>query len=794
MKNTINLNFGWKYTPDFKQEYVDKDYNDIAWQNADIPHCNKELPYNYLDEEAYQFVSCYRKAFFAPKEYQNKRLILEFEAVANYAKVFVNGHFAFEHKGSYTAFSGDISDFVNFGTDNRIAVMVDSTERPDIPPFGGVVDYLVYGGIYREVYIYVHDGIYATKLHATPQNVLTAPQVMLDLDLNKKADNLAVEFKIYFDNKEVASQKATVNGSNITATIPIPDTKLWDTDSPNLYTAKAVFNNEEISCRFGMRECRFRRNGFFLNGKKLKIRGLNRHQSYPYVGYAMPASAQIADAVLLKEHLGVNLVRTSHYPNSKHFLNKCDEIGLLVFTEIPGWQHISKNADWRTTCLQSVQEMIVENYNHPSIIIWGVRINESGDDNELYTATNKLARELDKSRQTGGVRCIPHSKLLEDVYTFNDFVHTGKNFALTPKFVITNPKNPYLITEYNGHMFPTKTFDNEKRRQEHALRHARVVNKMYASKGTSGCVGWCMSDYNTHKDFGSGDKICYHGVTDMFRMDKLAANTYRIMQDKLPVLEISSNMEIGDNDGGQIGAIYMFTNCDEVRLYKNNVHINTFDIPAMAKKSKFRHLPCPPVELFDIIGNQLENDENFRFSPKDANKLKKILLSVKKYGTVPGIARNVIATLALFIKYKLSIEAVTSLFGKYCSSWGVKQVSYKFEGYKNGSLVIINEKGAAYSKQLAILPDSTALEQKDTYDVTRIAVKAVSQLGNLLHYDNSAVTVTTNGIVDIIGPAQFSLIGGQRAFWVKTNGAKGNAEVTVSAEGLGQQIVRLQVK
>ncbi|PKL16013.1 MAG: hypothetical protein CVV49_18520 [Spirochaetae bacterium HGW-Spirochaetae-5] len=230
----------------------------------------------------------------------------------------------------------------------------------------------------------------------------------------------------------------------------------------------------------------------------VKIRGLNRHQSYAYTGYAMPANVQSDDARILKEGLGVNLVRTSHYPQSKHFIDACDKSGLLVFTEIPGWQHVSKDEEWRKIVLQNVEEMILQNRNHPSIILWGVRINESNDDDELYEMTNNLARNLDPTRQTGGVRCFAGSRLLEDVYTYNDFNYRGNNEPLADVKKITRSKSsPYLVTEHNGHMFPTKRFDHEEKRIEHALRHFRVLNEMYGNDRISGAIGWCMSEAET---------------------------------------------------------------------------------------------------------------------------------------------------------------------------------------------------------------------------------------------------------------------------------------------------------
>lgn len=790
---TINMNFGWKYLPNFDDAMLKPNASEKDFAEVNIPHANKEIPFNNFDEESYQFVSCYRKHIVVEKALEGKRLILQFEGVANAADVYVNGQFAFAHKGGYTAFGGDIAPFVQYGLDNVIAVKVDSTERDDTPPFGGVVDYLCYGGIYREVFIYVHEQVYAQNLLVTPLDVLTAPKAKIEVVLNQAVEKFEAKVVVVdMDGNVVIAKEMLIEGAKGSVTIDMPSAKLWDIDSPNLYTATVTFGSEKIESKFGIKHCVFKRKGFYLNGKKIKLRGLNRHQAYPYVGYAMPKSCQEADVRFLKENLGLNVVRTSHYPNSKHFLNMCDELGLMVFTEIPGWQFVSKKPEWREVCLQHVQEMIMEDYNHASIILWGVRINESGDDKDLYTKTNALAHSLDKSRQTGGVRCIPQSKLLEDVYTYNDFSNNNKKSALMSKAIICG-NVPYLITEYGGHMFPTKTYDHEKRRQQHALNHARIVDKTVAKKGISGCIGWCMSDYNTHKDFGSGDKVCYHGISDMFRIEKLAAYVYKIQQDKVPVLEISSNMEIGDNDGGQVGTIYMFTNCDTVKLFKNGIQINEFDMAKERANSEFKHLPCPPVEMLDIIGDQLEKDEKYHFKKRDAKKLKIILLDVKKFGTLGGILKHLPSIAKLLLKYRLSIDGITALFGKYCSSWGEKQVSYRFVGCIKGKEVIVNEKGSIYQKKLFVKADCDNLVEDSTYDAVRIVIKATNQFDNVLPYDNSVISVTTNGIVDIIGPSTFALLGGQRAVWVKTNGKSGKAEVNFDCDGI-KQVVALQVQ
>ncbi len=334
----------------------------------------------------------------------------------------------------------------------------------------------------------------------------------------------------------------------------------------------------------------------------IKIRGLNRHQSYPYVGYAMPSRVQRKDADILKYELGLNTVRTSHYPQSTHFLDRCDEIGLLVFEEIPGWQHIG-NEEWKAVACENVREMIERDWNHPSIFLWGVRINESGDDHDFYAKSNAIARELDNTRQTGGVRCIEHSEYLEDVYTMNDFIHSGGEKILRDQKTVTGLDKhvPYLVTEFNGHMYPTKRFDNEERLIEHALRHLRVQNRAALDKNISGAIGWCAFDYNTHFDFGSGDRICYHGVMDMFRIPKFAAFIYRsqIAPNKEPVLEPLTLWSRGERNIGMITPQVVCTNCDFVELYVEGKLLGKY----YPDKENFAGMEYPPIFIHEIPGD-----------------------------------------------------------------------------------------------------------------------------------------------------------------------------------------------
>ena len=180
--------------------------------------------------------------------------------------------------------------------------------------------------------------------------------------------------------------------------LSVPDAQPWDTEHPVLHHAVAELLNaagqaiDRKQVTFGFRTAEFRADGFYLNGKKTFLRGLNRHQSYPYIGYAAPESLQREDARILQEELHCTAMRTSHYPQSQYFLDECDRRGLLVFTELPGWQHIGDD-NWKDAACEMLQEMLLQNRNHPSIILWGVRINESVDDDAVYNRTNKIAHQ-----------------------------------------------------------------------------------------------------------------------------------------------------------------------------------------------------------------------------------------------------------------------------------------------------------------------------------------------------------------------------------------------------------------
>ncbi len=790
-QSRIYMDRGWKFAGHFTEEMAKTSYEESQMSCVDIPHNVADMPLHYFDESIYQMVSCYRKHLNVPSEWKGKVLLLTFEGVAHYSKVYVNGKFVCEHACGYTAFTVDISDCVEYGSDNVIAVRVDSNETLDQPPFGFAIDYMTYGGIYRDVYLEVKEPSYILR---------TALRTKLidryEKDGRRFCRKGAVIAKVYTKgtgsgHSMVCSvRKKGTEGFSLPVdadaadgytdiTVRLDDVELWDPENPALYELKTELRDgsgKTVDMRidtFGFRKAVFKTNGFYLNGRKFLIRGLNRHQSYAYVGYAMPDSMQRLDAKILKDELGVNAVRTSHYPQAQSFLDECDELGLLVFTEIPGWQHIGGDA-WKDKAVENVKDMIRQNINHPSIIIWGVRINESVDDEDFYARTNAMAHAEDPDRPTGGVRCYKKGIFQEDVFTYNDFSHSGGNAGVAKKSSIT-PDNgkPYLITEYNGHMFPTKAFDCEDHRSEHMLRHARVINDVALASDISGSFGWCMFDYNTHRDFGSGDRICYHGVCDIFRNPKLAAYVYLAQQDETPVLEVSSAMNIGEHPGGNTGDVYIISNADSVRMYKNDELLKEYT----ALDSEYKGLSHGPVRVSDYIGDALEVHENMPH--KKAQEIKDLLNEVARKGMYRLGPAYMAKAAVIAAKYRMKLSDAVSLFNKYIGNWGGKVGVYRFEAVTNGR--VVKELVIAPSSQMHIraCASSDTLVESKTYDVALVRLRAVDENGNTLSFCNDPVTFSTEGAIELIGPDIAAFSGGMLGTYVRSAG-EGEGTLTVT--------------
>ena len=797
MRKTIGLNFDWLYKPDFQESYLSNLSTFEDFEKVMIPHTNKILPYNNFNETDYQFISSYLKTFTVDETFKNHRLFIHFGAVMTCAEVYLNGKLVGSHEGGFTPFDVDITKDVIFEAENRLFVKVDSREIKDVPPFGNVVDYLCYGGIYREVSIVVKPmlGIEHLLIKTLEAPSLKEQEMTLDLSIIINSDieeTYHVEINVLDQGQNILSHASEATFKTIHHFRgTVFDIIRWNLDNPKLYDVEVILKKGDIeidrlSQRIGFRSAEFTTDGFVLNNQKVKLIGLNRHQSYPYVGFAMPKRMQESDADILKFELGCNIVRTSHYMQSDHFVNRCDEVGLLVLEEIPGWQYIG-NDQFKDLTYQALETMISHHFNHPSIVLCGIRINESPDDHEFYEKTNEIAKSIDNGRQVGGIRNFKKSEFLEDVYTYNDFSHIGTNTGIEKPRKIAGKLVPYLVTEHNGHIFPTKKYDHEEKRRSQALRHLQVLESSFASETCSGAIGWCMNDYNTHVEFGSGDKICYHGVLDMFRIPKYAASVYASQQTKKPVLTVCSNMVMGDYAKSMIPPTVIFTNCDYVKVYRNNRLVDTF----YSAWDDYKAIPFAPVIVDDYVGNLIFEDKLYK--PSVAKRLKKILISVYKDDASTKFA-NAMRMINLRVLHKIKFNEAYDLYGRYVGDWGKEGSHYKYEGYIDDVCVITKEKGAHQQMLLKATLDASVLKHHETYDVTRIVVKKTDEWDNDLTYANDVISVDTSDHLEVIGPKSIALIGGSIGIYVKTTGLLGKGLIHIKSENHPEITLSIEIE
>jgi beta-galactosidase len=725
----LPINRNWRYNKSFVEGAHGREFDDSGFERVVIPHTNVRLPWHSFDDRTYEFVSIYRRRFKLPPEAASRHVFVDFEGVMTASTVWINGARLGEYKGGYTPFSFELTAYLNFGGENVLAVDVDSTERPDIPPFGHQIDYLTFGGIYREVSLRVVPGTFIENIFAKPKDALTEHPT-LDVDcflqhLEASHEPLALEVQLRDGERVIAKGTQKVPPSEAsadpTAHIVRLDSlgaiKLWDLAHPNLYSVHVRLLRgtqlvDQDKRTVGFREAQFTDHGFELNGRVIKLRGLDRHQTFPFVGQAMPGRAQRSDARILRHNLKCNIVRTSHYPQSRHFLDACDEMGLLVLEEIPGWQHIG-DEPWKQISIDNVDRMIRRDWNHPSIILWGVRINESRDDHDFYKRTNALAHRLDPTRPTGGIRYFQSSEFLEDVFTMNDF-----GFPLKP------PNHPrYLNTEFVGHTYPTKTIDQVERLTEHAMRHARIHDQLASNPQYAGGIGWCAFDYNTHADFGTGDRICYHGVTDIFREPKPAAGFYKSQCDPAEevVLEPAFHWARGDESIGFTKAV-VCSNCDHLKFYIADRLVVEVD----PNKAEFAHL---------------------RYSPFVADLAKAV------------------------------------------GNWG----DLRIDGYLQGKQVISKTlSGRGIDQKFALLPDDTHLNA-DAADSTRVVLRVTDEFGAIRPFANDAIKFDLEGPAEIIGDNPFALIGGTGAIWIRSKEQPGTVLLTATHPQLGTQQLRFEI-
>jgi beta-galactosidase len=706
-----------------------------------LPHCVSKLSWKNFKPEGWERVWLYRRVFSLPREFSGRRVLLRFDGVLVKASPSINGHALAPHLGGYLPFSYDITDFLQ-PKDNVLDVEVDCRWQ-SVPPEGSpngpsAIDYLEPGGIFRSVSLVAVPHVYLRDVFAKPVDVLKPSRhvvVTCSVDVGRaESGRFAIKVELRDGTRIVAATQRDITLSTkaeaefVLVLDTLGEVKLWDVDDPHLYDVVVFLMAggqplHTLARRIGFREAEFTLDGFFLNGRRLQLFGLNRHELFPYTGGAMPARAMRRDAEILRKELNCNIVRCSHYPQSEAFLDACDELGMLVWEETPGWQYIG-DAAWKDQVVANVGDMVKRDRNHPSIVIWGVRVNESANDPGLYERTTKLAKSLDDSRPVSGSMVDFNGWQQgwhEDVFAIDDY-HSAADGSVG--IYAPLPKTLYMISETVGQFsYGGKGFNNVYQRtaevalqMQQALNHAQAHDKAAAYPQICGTIGWCAFDYPSLLH--AVDAMKHSGVSDFFRLPKLGASFYHSQVDPAirPVIAPNFYWDFGPatpRGPGKDAAV--FSNCEELHIFVDGKP-RTVLTP---ERNRFPHLQYPPFFM------DMEMD-------------------------------------------------------------GGRHPQLRIEGYRAGKLVLSRSFSSDRSQDRLVLSADDAELLADGSDATRLVCSIVDKFGEPTLQRLGQIEFSAAGPGNIVGDNPFAIAenGGTGAIWVKTLRGSGGKIVITATHGL----------
>lgn len=620
------LNDNWKYFPEGADFAQNPKSNDTKWETVNIPHTwNAKDPFDD-DETSRRGISWYRKKIVLDKRFKNKQVFVNFEGVGQIADVYVNGVFAGQHKGGFTGFTFDITHLVKLNdmpTENLIAVQVNNAHNDFIPPLS--IGYAYYGGIYRDVWLIATDKVhFDLSDHGSKGVFISTPKVSkqkADVKIKTNLTNDApvsqevlLTHVIYKDKAEIKkiskSQKLDA-GVTVSLALDIKDIEnpiLWSPDHPFLYQVKSEIsiNGKVVDEQFnnlGFRWFSFdAQQGFSLNGKKLILKGTNRHQDFKDKGDALSSEDHYRDLKLIKD-MGCNFLRMAHYPQAPEVLAIADKIGLLVWEEIPLVNYMNPVPEFLANSTQMIKEMIRQNYNHPSIIIWG-SMNEvllwsdkaeriQVQDNLAYLAKvreyaillDQVVRKEDPSRISTMAMHISDDydkyKLLDisQLASFN--IYDGWYSGVPEEFKSTidaihkkYPKQPIFISEYgaeadnrvNSERPVRFDFTGQYQRYYHET-YLRQINQMPYLSGTA---IWNQFDFSQPNVGGVSNNMNQKGMVTWDRKPKDSYYLYKANWNSTPMVYIASrDWRIRTGVKGKESTIEVYTNAEEVSLVIN---------------------------------------------------------------------------------------------------------------------------------------------------------------------------------------------------------------------------------
>jgi beta-galactosidase len=544
-----DFNRGWLFGGEYVAKSEEPGFDDSRFVGVTLPHTVTGLSWADWKPATWQKKWIYRKHLDSSPLPQG-RVFVDFDGVMASARIFLDGRQVGLHRGGYLPFSVELTSRMPVGR-HVFAVKVDS-EWQNVPPEGdpkgaGQIDFLEPGGIYRDVTLRVVPDIFISDVFAMPQGVMSpsptlrvevtidaasAPPRPLDVHV-ELADGAAT---VASGATSVAITKAGNHVVDLTLT-GLRKVALWSPSSPKLYTVRTTLTDHSgaelhsLDVRTGFRDVAFKLDGFHLNAKPFKLFGLNRHQLYPYLGMAASQRLQRRDAELLKNTLNCNMVRCSHYPQSPHFLDACDELGLMVWEEPPGWQYVGADKAFQNLVVQNVHDMVLRDRSRPSVIIWATRLNETDNrPKALYRQTRQTAEQLDSSRQTSGAMRIYSTKdWAQDVFAYDDYsLHTNKN---APPLKPPIHGFPYFVSETVGALDGPPLYrwiDSNVTLAAQAELHARKHNFARSSTAYAGLLGWAGIDYASLQGGNRNwHNMKWAGVLDTFRVPKPGAAFYR---------------------------------------------------------------------------------------------------------------------------------------------------------------------------------------------------------------------------------------------------------------------------
>jgi beta-galactosidase len=754
----IPFGTGWRFGPASAGSSL-PGFDDSGLAPVTLPHTVTPLGWQDWDPAGWERVWVYRKHFDAWPDLIGHRVFLDVGAALTHSTVTLNGIEVGDHLGGYLPFSCEITGALQ-PAGNVLAVRLDSTFNLDVPPdrpapaVSASVDFWQPGGIYRDVSLRVVPEVFLADVFAKPVNVLDAAarQVVVQATVDAAVaptGSVEVGVSLRDGDRVVADGRVpvTISGpgqATVIVTLSgLGDITWWDLDAPKLYHVVTVLRvdgrrRDEYRVRIGFREARFALDGFYLNGRRVKLLGVNRHQFFPFAGGAMPARVQARDAEIIRQELNCTMVRCSHYPQAAAFFDACDELGLLAWEEAPGWGYLGDEA-WLALASRDIEQMIVRDRNHPSIVIWGARLNETPNNVPFYTSTNELAHALDDSRPTAGAMAGMRltTDYEQDVFAENDYSSvagaTGdKQPSLEPP--VDGVGQPYLVTEAVGTLSGPARFyrrtDLQKVQQGQATAHARVHAIAAADDRYCGLLAWSGIDYPSGAGGNVYRGVKYTGVVDLFRVAKPGAAIYQAQVDPRvrPVIAPAFYWDFGPSSPvTSLPTAMICANLERLEVYVGGSHFAS----VTPDSGEYGSLAYPP--------------------------------SFVDFRAVDGSARP----------------------------------DLRIDGYLGSELIASRSLASDPSSDVLWLATDDDEIEGDGVDATRVAFRAVDRYGAPRPYVTGQVTLSVSGPVVLVGdnPFDFAAAGGVGAAWIRSlPGSAGSVVVSASHPFLGRAVARVRVR